>query len=87
MPEEAARLEDTPGAGRPRKAVRRWTRRCLWTAAALLVVLGIGLGAGVMRLAYGPLQIDGLSARVSAALADRIGPGWRIDLRDSTLEL
>ncbi|TXN00758.1 hypothetical protein FV219_12745, partial [Methylobacterium sp. WL122] len=40
-----------------------------------------------MRLAYGPLQIDGLSARVSAALADRIGPGWRIDLRDSTLEI
>ncbi|MFK5597214.1 DUF3971 domain-containing protein [Methylobacterium sp. HMF5984] len=87
MPEEEARPEDTPGGGQTRKAVRCWTRRCLWTAAALVVVLGLGLGGGVMRLAYGPLQIDGLSARVSSALADRIGPGWRISLRDSTLEL
>lgn len=87
MPEEVARPEDTPRAERPRKAVRRWTRRCLWTAFALVVVLGLGFGVGIMRLASGPLRIDGLSERVSSALADRIGPGWRITLRDSTLEL
>ncbi|WP_375465087.1 DUF3971 domain-containing protein [uncultured Methylobacterium sp.] len=87
MPEEEARPQDTAQEGRPRKPVRRWTRRCLWTALSLVVVLGCGLGLGIMRLAAGPLRIDGLSERVSSALAGRIGPGWQVSLRDSTLEL
>ncbi|WP_375456212.1 DUF3971 domain-containing protein [uncultured Methylobacterium sp.] len=87
MSEEEARPEDTPQGCRPRKAGRPWTRRCLWTGLSLVVLLGLGLGLGVMRLASGPLRIDGLSERVSAALAERIGAGWKITLRDSTLEL
>ena len=40
-----------------------------------------------MRLSNGPLQIDGLSRRVAAAVAERIGPGWSIGIRGSSLEL
>lgn len=87
MPEEEARPEGKDQGPRPRKAVRRWSGLCLWTALALVVVVGSGAGLAVLRLASGPLRIDGLSERVASALADRIGPGWTISLRDSSLEL
>ncbi len=66
---------------------RRWTGICLWTALSLVFLLGLGLGIGVLRLASGPLRVDGLSERVASAIADRIGPGWHVSLRDSAVEL
>ncbi|MCJ2072799.1 DUF3971 domain-containing protein [Methylobacterium sp. J-030] len=57
------------------------------SALALVLVLGGGIGLVALRLSNGPLQIDGLSRRVAAAVAERIGPGWRIGIRGSSLEL
>ena len=79
--------EEMPREDRPRGAIRRWRGVCLWTLLSLVFVVGLGLGLAVLRLASGPLRIDGLSERVTTALAERIGPGWKIALRDSSLEL
>jgi len=57
------------------------------SALALVLVLGAGIGLVALRLSNGPLQIDGLSRRVAAAVAERIGPGWSIGIRGSSLEL
>ncbi|MEL6064436.1 DUF3971 domain-containing protein [Methylobacterium sp. 2A] len=57
------------------------------SALALVLVLGAGIGLVALRLSSGPLQIDGLSRRVAAAVAERIGPGWSIGIRGSSLEL
>lgn len=57
------------------------------SALALVLVLGAGIGVVALRLSNGPLQIDGLSRRVAAAVAERIGPGWSIGIRGSSLEL
>ncbi|MCJ2049253.1 DUF3971 domain-containing protein [Methylobacterium sp. J-070] len=57
------------------------------SALAVVLLLGGGIGLVAMRLANGPLQIDGLSRRVAAAVAERIGPGWSIGIRGSSLEL
>lgn len=61
-------------------------RSLRWCALAIVVVV-LASGVGIARLASGPLRIDGLSASVASAIAARIGSGWRIDLRDSALEL
>ncbi|GEO98279.1 AsmA-like C-terminal region-containing protein [Methylobacterium haplocladii] len=71
----------------PRRVRGRVRRSCFWTAFALVLVLGLGGGLAVYRLSQGPLRIDGMSERVAAGLAGSIGPGWRVDLRDSALEL
>jgi len=52
-----------------------------------MLLLGAGIGLVAVRLSNGPLQIDGLSRRVAAAVAERIGPGWSIGIRGSSLEL
>ncbi|RUP22540.1 MAG: hypothetical protein EKK44_04230, partial [Methylobacterium sp.] len=57
------------------------------SALALVLLVGAGVGLVALRLSNGPLQIDGLSRRVAAAVAERIGPGWSIGLRGSSLEL
>jgi hypothetical protein len=57
------------------------------SALALVLLLGSGIGLVALRLSNGPLQIDGLSRRVAAAVAERIGPGWSIDIRGSSLEI
>ncbi len=57
------------------------------SALALVLVLGAGIGLVALRLSNGPLQIDGLSRRVAAAVAERIGPGWSIGIRGSSLEI
>lgn len=79
--------DETTSACRPRGRARRVGGFCLVSALALVLVLGAGIGLVALRLSNGPLQIDGLSRRVAAAVAERIGPGWSIGIRGSSLEL
>jgi hypothetical protein len=80
-------VEETDQGLRLKPPARRWRGVCLWTALSLVFLLGLGAGLGVLRLASGPLHVDGLSERVASAIADRIGPGWHVSLRDSAVEL
>ena len=79
--------DETTSACRPRGRARRWSGVCLVSVLAVVLVLGAGIGLVAMRLSNGPLRIDGLSRRVAAAVAERIGPGWSIGIRGSSLEL
>ncbi len=79
--------DETTPACRPRGKARRVGGVCLVSALALVLLLRAGVGLVALRLSNGPLQIDGLSRRVAAAVAERIGPGWSIGLRGSSLEL
>ncbi len=69
------------------RAAKRWGWRCLSGALALVLLVGVGIGVAAIRLSNGPMRIDGLSARVAEAVAERIGPGWSIAIRGSSLEL
>ncbi|MGU3665992.1 AsmA-like C-terminal region-containing protein [Methylobacterium sp. A49B] len=79
--------DETTSACRPRGRARRVGGVCLVSALALVLLLGAGIGVVAVRLSNGPLQIDGLSRRVATAVAERIGPGWSIGIRGSSLEL
>ncbi len=56
-------------------------------ALVVVVALGAAVGGVIWRLSSGPLRIDGMSERVASAIAGSVGPGWRVTLRDSALEL
>ena len=79
--------DETTSACRPRGRARRWGGFCLVSALALVLLIGAGIGVVALRLSNGPLQIDALSRRVATAVAERIGPGWSIGIRGSSLEL
>ncbi|MHC2106242.1 DUF3971 domain-containing protein [Methylobacterium sp.] len=79
--------DETTLAGKPRGTARRWGGFCLVGALTLVLLVGGGIGLAALRLSNGPLQIDALSRRVAAAVAERIGPGWSIAIRGSSLEL
>ncbi|WP_246733076.1 DUF3971 domain-containing protein [Methylobacterium sp. BTF04] len=59
----------------------------MWLALVLVLGLGLAVGGLVWRLSTGPLRIDGMSERVASAIAGSVGPGWRVTLRDSAVEL
>lgn len=61
--------------------------RALIVKLVIALVLGLTLGTAYLRLATGPFSFAGLSTRVATALAERLGPGWTVSLRDSALEL
>ncbi|KQP52600.1 hypothetical protein ASG59_02690 [Methylobacterium sp. Leaf466] len=71
----------------PRRTRRPNRLRPLRWCALVMVLLVVAVGSGIVRLASGPLRIEGLSEQVTAAIASRIGPGWRVALRDSALQL
>lgn len=77
--------ETAKGLRPARPAARR--RPLLWIAAVLVVGLLVAIGGVIGRLSMGPLRIDGMSERVASAIAGSIGPGWRVALSDSALEL
>ena len=89
MDQETARtlLQDAVETASPRKPVRRRRRPLLWGAVLLVFLMGLGTGLVLLRLSQGPLRIDGLTQRVAEAIAGSVGPGWRVALRDSALEL
>jgi hypothetical protein len=71
---------------RRRSALSRFVRRALYVKLAVVVVLAVTLGVLYVRLAVGPMSF-GLTERVAASLADRIGAGWTVALRDTALQL
>ena len=79
--------DEKTSAGRPRRPAWRWGGFCLVGALGLVLLVGGGIGLAALRLSNGPMRIDGLSARVAEAVAERIGPGWTIAIRGSSLEL
>ena len=80
-------MVEYPEGLKPPRGGRRWGGICLLAAFTLALLVCVGGGLVWLRLAAGPISLDALSGRVAAAVAERIGPGWRIALRDSTLEL
>ncbi|GJE16723.1 DUF3971 domain-containing protein [Methylobacterium marchantiae] len=78
--------QDTATGLRRGRSPRR-RRPLLWLSLVLIVGLVLGVSGLVWRLTNGPLRVDGMSERVASAIAGSIGPGWRVDLRDSTVEL
>ncbi|MCC0808251.1 DUF3971 domain-containing protein [Methylobacterium sp. W2] len=78
--------QDTATGLRRGRSPRR-RRPLLWCTLVVLVALTLAVSGAFWRLTNGPLRIDGMSERVASAIAGSIGPGWRVDLRDSTVEL
>ncbi|GGK31459.1 AsmA-like C-terminal domain-containing protein [Salinarimonas ramus] len=66
-----------------RRLGRRLIRAKLWLLAALAVLGGLLY----LRLDSGPMEVEGLSERVAAALEERLGAAWRVTLADSALTL
>ncbi|MDB5557733.1 MAG: hypothetical protein JWQ36_667, partial [Enterovirga sp.] len=69
--------------GRWRRVVRRTFYVKLAVAFGLLLVLS----AFYLRLVAGPVSLAEHSERLGSALAARIGPGWRVELTDTVIEL
>ncbi|HEX2555361.1 MAG TPA: AsmA-like C-terminal region-containing protein [Microvirga sp.] len=65
----------------------RLVRAGLFGSLALFVLAGFGLGLLYLRLSSGPLSVGPLAERLEVSLANRIGPGWAVALRDPSLEL
>src|SRR3712207_4817963 len=77
---------------RPRRGRRRGTwgrilRGTLYVKLGIALVLGLATGLLYLRLSAAPLTFEGLSERVAASIASRIGPGWSVVLKDSALAL
>ncbi|MGP9821475.1 hypothetical protein ACTZWW_15785 [Salinarimonas sp. NSM] len=71
------------GGKRRRGVARRLIVLKLWLVAGLLALSG----ALYLRLDSAPLEIEGLSERVAAAMEERLGAAWRVSLADSALTL
>ncbi|WP_372422988.1 AsmA-like C-terminal domain-containing protein [Salinarimonas chemoclinalis] len=71
------------GAKRRRGFGRRLLVLKLWLVAGLVALSG----ALYLRLDSAPLEIEGLSERVAAAVEERLGAAWRVSLADSALVL
>jgi hypothetical protein len=73
--------------GGRRSRLGRVLRTTLYVKLGVALTLGIGAGLLYVRLSAAPLTFDGLSERVAAAIASRIGPGWTVALKNSALAL
>ena len=76
-----------PRPGRRRGTWGRILRGTLYVKLGLALALGLATGLLYLRLSAAPLTFEGLSERVAAAVAARIGPGWSVVLKDSALAL
>jgi Protein of unknown function len=65
----------------------RILRGTLYVKLGLALTLGLVTGLLYVRLSAAPLSFDGLSERVADAIAARIGPDWKVVLKDSALTL
>lgn len=78
--------QETANVVQPARPGVRW-RALLWLVAALGLIIVLSVGGLILRLSQGPMRFDGLSERVASAIAGSIGPGWRVGLSDSAVEL
>ena len=67
--------------------VARAVRGALYVKLCLVLILGMTFGALYMRLSAGPLSFGHLPERVAAAIEQRMGPGWSVELRNTALML
>lgn len=70
-----------------RSLLSRVIRGTLYVKLGLIAFLVIGAGLFYLRLSAGPLSFGRLPERVAETLAARIGPGWNVALRNTTIEL
>lgn len=66
---------------------RRWVRRTAFLNLGLLFLAALLAGGFYLRLAIAPYSLTDYSGRVAKALAHRLGPGWRVQIQDTALEL
>ena len=70
-----------------RSRLARLVRGTLYVKAGLVAIAALVIGTVYLRLSAGPVSFSGLPDRVAAALAERIGPGWKVTINDSAIEL
>ena len=70
-----------------RSRLKRVLRGTLYVKLCLLVFLAVALGLFYLRLSAAPMSFGRLPERVAEALAERIGPGWNVTLRNTAIEL
>ncbi|MEA3041197.1 MAG: hypothetical protein QOC65_686, partial [Sphingomonadales bacterium] len=87
---EMNEASSTPPGREPGAQKCVWTRVAWGTLYAKIGLLGLALliAAGLyVRLSSGPISMKWLGSRMTAALAEQIGPNWAVTLRDSALVL
>ncbi len=80
------RIEAADGEGkvhRARPRGRRRARRVLLVLVALVLLLIGGLAG---RIAWSPIEIDGLPQRIEAALSERVGRGWDVGIASAAID-
>ncbi len=65
---------------------RRWLRRTLILCTLLGLLVGLGVGALLLRLAAGPISLADFRSRIEAELDQRIGPGYSVRFDDARIE-
>ncbi|MFD0463436.1 hypothetical protein ACFQY9_17895 [Microvirga aerilata] len=70
-----------------RSLFKRVLRGTLYVKLGLVLFVAVGLGLFYLRLSAAPLSFGRLPERVAEALAARIGPGWDVTLRNTSIEL
>jgi len=70
-----------------RSLLRRVLRGTLYVKLGLVLFVAAALGLLYLRLAAAPMSFGRLPERVAEALAARIGPGWRVTLRNTAIQL
>lgn len=80
---------DTGAEGRPswRGRAGRVFGGALYLACGLVALAAVLGGALYMRLLAGPVDLQDHAARLSDALRSRVGPGWKVAIGATTLEL
>ncbi len=78
---------EDPKARRRDGRWRRIVRRTFYAKLGIAFVILLVAFACYLRLVAGPVSLVDYSDRVARALADRIGPGWRVALADTAIEL
>ncbi|NNM71969.1 DUF3971 domain-containing protein [Enterovirga aerilata] len=66
---------------------RRVVRRTFYVKLSVAFGLLLVAFAFYLRLVAGPVSLKDYSEQLEAALAGRIGPGWRVELADTAIEL
>lgn len=72
---------------RGRERWRRIARRALIFKAILVLIVAIAFAAFYWRVSSEPIRFAGLKNQITATLEAQLGPGWRVDIDDATLNL